>query len=180
MDKRKEKIYILLLHSKTIPAKIVKLFTRYKYSHVALAIDKDCEKIYSFGRKKLNNPFIGGFVIENKDGKFFSKFNSTICKIYEVDVSEEQKNNILNKLSYMKQNERMYKYDFLGLFLRMLNIKIKFKNKYVCSSFVSEILEKNNIYHFENEFVKPKDFECLNFKVIYEGLYNEYNLTYVV
>ena len=31
-----KKIYILLMHTKTIPSKIVRFFTRYKYSHVAI------------------------------------------------------------------------------------------------------------------------------------------------
>ena len=180
MDKDKEKIYILLLHSKTMPSKIVKMFTKFKYSHVALSLDKNCETIYSFGRKKLNNPFNGGFVVENKDGKFFSKFNNTICKIYEVDVTKKQKDSIIKRLNYMTKNEKIYKYDFLGLALRIFKININFKNRYVCSSFVSEILEENDICHFENNFIKPKDFECLNFKTIYEGLYKNYLLTCVV
>ena len=84
-----KKIYILLMHTKTIPSKIVRFFTRYKYSHVAMSLDKSCEVTYSFGRRKLNSILNGGFNILNKEGEFFKKFNRTECKIYEVDVTEE-------------------------------------------------------------------------------------------
>lgn len=64
-----KKIYILLMHTKTIPSKIVRFFTRYKYSHVAMSLDKSCEVTYSFGRRKLNSILNGGFNILNKEGE---------------------------------------------------------------------------------------------------------------
>ena len=75
MTTEDKKIYLLLMHTKTIPSKIVKLFTRYAYSHVAIALDKDCETVYSFGRRKLNSILNGGFSVEKREGAFFEKFN---------------------------------------------------------------------------------------------------------
>ena len=75
-----KKIYILLMHTKTIPSKIVRFFTRYKYSHVAMSLDKSCEVTYSFGRRKLNSILNGGFNILNKEGEFFKKFNRKILR----------------------------------------------------------------------------------------------------
>ena len=66
-----KKIYILLMHTNTYPSKFVKFMTKYKYSHVALSLDKNCNTLYSFGRKKPNTIIDGGFSIENKDGDFF-------------------------------------------------------------------------------------------------------------
>ena len=62
------------MHTKTIPSKFIKLFTRYSYSHIALSFTKNCNTIYSFGRKKYNSIFNSGFVEEHKTGKFFKKF----------------------------------------------------------------------------------------------------------
>ena len=85
-----KKIYILLMHTHTIPAKIIKTVTNYEYSHVGICLDKDCSAIYSFGRRHLHFIFDAGFLIEYKDGDFFKTFNKTKCKIYEVKVTDKQ------------------------------------------------------------------------------------------
>lgn len=178
-EKNNKKIYILLMHSGTLPAKAIKFYTKYSYSHVAISLDKSCISIYSFGRKKLNNPLNGGFVIENKYGKFFSKFNKTMCRIYELDVTDEEYAKIETKLDNMTKEKDMYKYDFLGLGLRIFHIPVSFKNRYVCSSFVASIIEQAGVYKFNKKyiFVKPKDFENLKAKIIYEGRYKDYVVT---
>lgn len=59
-----KKIYVILLHTNTIPSKLVRFFTRYKYSHVAISLSRNCDILYSFGRKKIDSIFNGGFVIQ--------------------------------------------------------------------------------------------------------------------
>lgn len=172
-----KKIYLLLMHTNTLPSKFVKLMTRYKYSHVAISLDKSCDKLYSFGRKKINSILNAGFSIENKNGEFFNKFNNTNCRICELPVTEEQYENIKNTINFMEVNEKKYKYDFIGTAFRYLNIPLVFENKYVCSYFIASLLEKNNIYNFNKKtyFVKPKDFESLiDTNEIYTGTYKLY------
>lgn len=175
--REKMKIYIIQMYSNTFPSKLVKLVTKYKYSHIGICLDKECNLIYSFGRKSLNNFLNGGFVIEPKTGEFFKKFNQTTCRIYELEVDTNQYMGIKAKLDYMEQNEKAYKYDFWGTFLRLFNIPISFKNRYVCSQFVAELLEEFNIHKFEKNtcFIKPRDFEKIEgIKEIYSGKYLSY------
>lgn len=175
-----KKIYVLLMHTNTKPSKFVKFMTRYEYSHVALSLDKECTEIYSFGRRKLHSILGGGFTVENKDGEFFKNFNETICKIYELVIEDEQYEKVKEIINDMKLNINTYKYDFLGTGLRFLYIPITFKNRYVCSYFVADILEKSNVYHFKKKsyFIKPKDFEKLKgFNEIYNGKYFLYQQT---
>ncbi len=170
----KQKIYILQMHTKTLPARLVKLFTGYKYSHVAISLDRDCEIIYSFGRRSLRNIFNGGFVKQSKNDEFFEKFNKTVCRIYELNIECESYDKLKNILSFMEANQEKYKYDFLGAVLRYLNIHIHFKNKYVCSTFVAEALQQSGAYKFNKKIhlVKPIDFESLDgAKLIYTGEY---------
>lgn len=172
-----EKIYILLMHTNTLPAKMIQKATKYKYSHVVLSLEEDCKTVYSFGRKKLNNILNCGFIIEKKDGAFFQKFNQTECRIYELTITKKQYQQIKEILEFMEQNKEKYKYDFIGLFLRYWNIPINFKNHYVCSYFVASLLEQTNILHFNKKtaLVRPKDFEQLkSSQIIYEGLYQNY------
>ena len=68
-----KKIYVILLHTNTIPSKLVRFFTRYKYSHVAISLSSNCDILYSFGRKKIDSIFNGGFVIQKKQDDFFKK-----------------------------------------------------------------------------------------------------------
>ena len=172
-----KKIYILLMHTNTLPSKFVKLFTNYKYSHVAISLTEDCYMTYSFGRKELHNIFNGGLSVQKKDGEFFSLFNKTECKIYEVNVTDEQYNNVKEKLEYMSENSADYKYDFLGIVPRWLGIPINFKDRFVCSYFVANILETTNICNFNKNacMVLPKDFRNLEeLKEIYDGRYLTY------
>ena len=172
-----KKIYIIQMHSGTVPSILVRILTGYKYSHESISFNKDCDKIYSFGRKKVNNPFNGGFSIEYKNGPFFTKFNKTICRIYELEVTEEQYNDIKNIIDNMEKNRDKYKYDYLGIFLRFFRIPISFKYKYVCSNFLAEVLEKANVYKFDKKtcFIEPKDFENIKgAKEIYVGSYIDY------
>ncbi len=168
------KIYIVLMHSMTAPAKLVKFATRYKYSHVAISLESECNTLYSFGRKKPNNPFNGGYSVEKRDGGFFKKFPNAVCRVYESEVSDSQKEQLKSLLFDMQQNESVYKYDFLGAFLRFLKISKTFKNRYTCSYFVAWALEKAGIYSFEipSSFITPKHFEQIkSLRQIYEGKY---------
>ena len=61
-----KKIYIILTNTGTVISRIVKIYTRKKYGHVSIALDKKLKNMYSFGRLKATNPFIGGFVHESK------------------------------------------------------------------------------------------------------------------
>lgn len=171
------KIYIIQMHSQTLPSKLVKFITKYKYSHIGICLNKECNIIYTFGRRSLKNFLNGGFIIEQKTGDFFKKFNQTICRIYELEVNTNQYMGIKEKLAYMEENRKIYKYDFLGIFLRLFNIPISFKNHYVCSQFVAELLEEFHIYKFEKSicFIKPIDFEKIDrIKEIYSGKYLSY------
>ena len=172
-----KKIYILLMHTYTIPSRLVRVFTNYEYSHVGISVNRECNEIYSFGRKKLNSILNGGFVINKKDGAFFKKFDKTKCKIYELTVSEEQFFNLEKILNDMEENSEKYKYDFLGIVPRFFRIPITLKNRYVCSYFVAYVLEKSGIYNFTKNvcLINPRDFEKLEgTKEVYQGYFNAY------
>ena len=113
-----------------------------------------------------------GFVEEHKNGKFFSKFKETNCRIYELDVNEKQYKKLKKRILYMKDHEELFKYDYIGIFLRYFKLPIIFKNKFVCSYFVAKLLEDAEICKFPKEchFIEPRDFESIdNLNEIYTG-----------
>ena len=173
------KIYILQMYSKTIPSRIIRLLTHYKYTHIAISFDKNCNTIYSKKKKKFDSILNAGFSIENKGGKFYRKFKETLCRIYELNVSKEQYIKLKKAITSVKLESSKYKYDYIGIVVRYFKIPISFRNKYVCSYFIAELLEKTGVYKFKKEsyFIEPKDFEKLdNLKLIYTGKYVNYSV----
>lgn len=163
-----------MMKTGTMPSRFISLFTRYKYSHVAISFNKNCNTTYSFGRRRVNSFLDGGFVTTHKNGDFFKKYRKTECIIYEMKV-ERKKYLMLKKMIKDKKNHALeYKYDFLGIILRYFYIPITFKNKYVCSYFVADLLEECDVYTFKKKtcFVKPKDFNKIrDSELIYQGNY---------
>lgn len=165
-----KKIYIILSFSGTMPSRVIKLFTKYEYSHVSIALKKDIQIMYSFGRKKVNNPFKGGFIEEPKNGKFYKKFNKTKCTILEISITNKQYKNLIKLLKQYKEQVDIYKYDILGLILRGFNLKLNRKNHSVCTEFVASLLKESGIYTFKEKIIKPEYFmELPNKEIIYDG-----------
>lgn len=171
-----KKIYIVLTYSGTVVSKLIRIYTHYKYSHVSLAIDSNLDKMYSFGRKKVNNPFIGGFIIEKIDSNFYKKFNKTKCIIMELDINNKQYFKLINLINNYIEDIEIYHYDILGLFLKIFKIKINRKHYSVCTEFVAKLLKESNIYYFNNKIIKPSDFLNIpNTRIVYQGNLLDFN-----
>ena len=69
-----KKIYIVLSQTGTWFSRAIKFFTKDPYNHASISLDKELNHMYSFGRKKVNNPLRGGFVREYTDKGVFAKF----------------------------------------------------------------------------------------------------------
>lgn len=172
-----KKIYVILMHTHTIPSRIIKAVTKYEYSHVGISLEENCNTIYSFGRVNAHSILHAGFCIERRDGEFFKTFHRTECKIFEVSITEEQYEKVEKMLDYMVMNKKQYKYDYFGIIPRFLGIPVTLKNRYVCSYFVALILAKAKIHRFNKKtcMVKPQDFSNIRkFHEIYKGSYALY------
>lgn len=156
-----EKIYIVITYTGTILSKIVKFYTRDKFSHVSIALDKNLDKMYSFGRLNPYNPFWGGFVHEKIDRGTFKRFKNTEAIIYSLEVTEKQYRTITKKIEFIKQNKEYFSFNVIGLFAVCLNKKIKFKHSFYCAEFVKHILEKAKIESNLPAIIKPGDFRNL-------------------
>ena len=133
--------------------------------------------MYSFGRKKYYNPLNGGFIIENKNGKFFKVYKNTECRVYKIKIDNTQYKDLIDLLKKFEENPKKYRYDIIGLVLKLFNINIKRKNHYVCTQFVGELLDQSSIHNFDKPInnLKAKDFEKIPFKeLIYVGKIKEY------
>ena len=172
-----KKIYILQMQTYTRISRMISYFNGYLYSHVAISLEKDCHKLYSFGRINPHRFYPGGFSIETRDGEFYRLYDKTICRIQELAVSDRQYDLLKKYLDNMTRNRQEYVYDYYGIVLRFFRIPVSFRNRYVCSQFCAEALDRAEIWSPGKEYkwVRPQDFDNIQgARKIYEGEYQQY------
>ena len=79
------KVYLLFTNTGTMFTKLIQLYTKYPLNHVSISFDEQLEELYSFGRKKPYNPFIGGFVKEQVSEGLLKRAYS---EVYSFDGNE--------------------------------------------------------------------------------------------
>lgn len=170
-----KKIYIILTHTGTILSKIIKEFTKDEFSHVSIALDKELNRMYSFGRLNPYNAFYGGFVHEYINEGTFKRFYKTRAKIYSLEISDEQYEEISKNIIKFEQSKDKYKFNTVGLFAVGIHKRIQKENRFYCAEFVKYILEKSGIKTNLPEMIRPEDFKKLeDSSIIYDGLLRNY------
>lgn len=170
-----EDIYIVLTYSGTILSRLIKIYTRKKYSHVSISLDKDLDKMYSFGRLNAYNPFIGGFVKESIKFGTFKRFNKADTLIYELKVDKDQFDRINNELEQFIKEKEKYKFNFIGLVGAGFNLRLKRRNSYYCAEFVKHLIDNSDLDLNLPEVIKPDDFRKIkNKNMIFEGKLCDY------
>ncbi|MEG0255699.1 hypothetical protein [Vagococcus sp.] len=163
------KVFLVYSATNSLLSKSIKCYTKETYNHVSIAFDENLDQTYSFGRKKIANPLIGGFVKENFWDPFFL---TSECLIYSLDVSVEQYEKMLEIVYYFDQNKQLFQYNFLGLIALSFNYDFKRENAYFCSEFVATLLNESNVTTFDKkiQFITPKDLlEIQHLEKIFEG-----------
>ncbi len=174
---KKKEIFIILSFTGTILSRIIKLYTKDEYCHVSIALDKELNDIYSFGRINAYNPFVAGFIKEGLDIGTFKRFKKTKAAIYSVPVSGYQYYRIKKKINQFKKEKNKYGFNFLGVIGVAFHIPIKRKNYYYCSEFVKYIIEDAKIDMSIPHLPKPIDFKGKELNLIYKGLLKKYPYT---
>ncbi len=172
-------IYVLLSRTHTVPARLIRLFTREPYSHVSIALDAELHNMYSFARKHIYNPFDSGFIDENIETGIFGKDKNTYCSVYEVPVTEEQYQKLKCEINIFIRNRDVYKYNYTGLVGAMFGKNIEDGTHFFCSQFVSYVFCKSGVmlHSKKNGLLRPYDFHIqLKDQQIYTGKLSEYRL----
>lgn len=166
------KLHLLLLHTGTGASRFVRFFTRFPYSHVAVSAD-GCRTLCSFGRKRVNAFWDGGYTEEAFNGPFFSRYKNTVCRIYETELADEQAAAVQDFLCIC----RGQKYDFLGCVPRFFGIPCRMPGRSVCSIFAADLLNELELFPKDNSLTlaRPKDFLDLpGFTQVFVGTYADY------
>lgn len=171
------KVYILLSDTGTHLSRLIKCYTKEPYNHASISFSPNLDILYSFGRKTPNNPLYGGFVKENVYFGTYRKFPETTCALYEIEITEKQKEDMERIIQVFEKNEAFFRYHLIGLFGVVLNEPINSESAYFCSKFVATIFKKAGVYLWEKEpsLLTPTDLSrSEKLKLIYEGRLYEY------
>lgn len=173
-------IYISVCQTGTNVAKFLKIFTRKPYNHVSVSIDPKLGEMYSFCRNNPGRPLPATFNKEVVGKGTLGKFRFIPCEIYKISVTDKQFKAFEEQLEYFKNNRDCYSYNCIGLGLIFFHIAYTRKNKFVCSQFVSHIMNKSGI---NLEIPKPaslhtpEDFRHIkSAKLVYRGDLNKFCL----
>ena len=167
-------IYIVLTKTKTVLSKAIQIYTQHDFNHVSISFDPELKEMYSFGRKNINNPWIGGFVHENASSTLLRESN---CVVLACPVTEQQYRLLKNRITYYKKNENEYKYNFIGLFGVACRVKIKRERAFFCSQFISNLFEEVglSLYGKSPYFMQPNDFIHLPYLTfVYKGTIEDF------
>lgn len=170
-----KKGYILLTDTGTLFTKLIKLYTKKPYNHASIAFESKLSVAYSFGRKSVRNPFIGGFVIENIESS--SLFAKAECAIYSFEITDVQSEKMERYIREIEAQKELYSYNLLGLFGFIIRRPIKRKKSFFCSQFVASVLKECSIIDFDKplSLITPNDLrQVANFQLEYQGKLNYY------
>ncbi|MDD4547925.1 MAG: hypothetical protein PHI05_04215 [Bacilli bacterium] len=171
-------IYLVFSKTGTWLSRLLRFVLKKKYVHVSISLDDKLNNMYSFGRVNPNNPFSGGFVIEDLREGVFKKNPESECIVYKIKVTEDQYQKMLSELEVYEKNQKILKYNFLGLVASGLNIRLKRKNRYFCTQFASILFLETGVFESQKhpEFFKPIDIidNMNNYEEIFEGYVTDY------
>lgn len=170
-----KKIYLILTHTGTTLSTIIKCYTKDEFSHDSIALDKELNTMYSFGRLRPNNPFIGGFVHEGIDFGTFKRFKNTQSEIYSLEIADNKYEKIKEEIKEFESNKEKYKFNIIGLFAVSINKKIHYKDTFYCAEFVKYLFEKVKLDNNLPDIIRPQDFKKLkDIELVYNGKLKDY------
>jgi hypothetical protein len=172
-------IFILLTHTGSMLSRAIRTYTGEPYSHVSIAFDKELVEVYSFGRKKPDNPFFAGFVREDIRNGTFACFKNTTYALYSLQVTESQYYKLKDTVYEFSNRKDNTKYNLLGLLGVVFDFPISRKNSFFCSQFVAYALERSDIKIFNKcpSLITPRDFRTSrDLKLLHTGKLSNYNL----
>lgn len=172
-------VYIMLMHTGTALANTIRHVTGDSFSHCTISFDLSMREMYSFGRKYMDNPLVGGFAKEDIQSKFYTNRHVTYA-LYTVFCTEEEAMLMRQHLEYFIHYGKRFTYDFIGLIRNYFKIDHNPKTTWFCSRFVADILSAakspNKRFILTPSLTRPQDFVDMPFTVyIMGGDLSEYN-----
>ncbi|WP_407317748.1 hypothetical protein UQW22_14255 [Isoptericola halotolerans] len=129
-------VYVVLSRSTTVLSRAIRLVTGAEVTHAALALDPGLERMFSFGRRRAGNPFVGCFKRERIDDELYRAMATLPGVVLRVPVTPQQHEAIRVQVAQFAIDRDRYSYNLSGLVGRGSEGSPRF----VCSEFVYHVL----------------------------------------
>ena len=155
-------VFIVLTHSGTAMANIVKAFTGNKYTHASISFDSSLDPMYTFGVKGPKTfGSESGFVIQNTKSEFYKNYKA-LYAVYVMYVNQLQYEAMQRALQKFIDKKDEWKYDLVNLVSIWLNRPSEKSKKYFCSRFVAEIINAGYRLDKVPSLYKPQELKGLS------------------
>lgn len=171
-----KRIYLLLTQVDSLVMRGIRLYTGSKYNHIAISID-EMNSFYTFGRRVLYFPLIGGFIREQINKGLYRHFKNVRCLILSLEIDDAVFEKLDTQLSEFVRNSKIYKYNLAAFIGIIINKPLKMRNRYTCSEFTAMLIQQCGIYNFQKDLslVIPEEFCRIPGLVkVYEGKMSEF------
>ena len=132
-------IYVVLVKALTGLGKFARLTGKYEYTHIAVCLDENFDKFYTFSRRKHSAPFDCGYMVETMDCYAFGEHKDVKLKIFKLPVTLENKRKIVKYINTISKDS-----DYVFNFYSMLTMSIlhgfRIYKAHNCMSFVGKII----------------------------------------
>lgn len=165
-------IYVLVSRTNTLCARMIRLMTACRYNHASIALDPSLSVFYSFARRRLNNPLVAGFILENIHSGIFGRNGDQPCALYALQVSDEAHARLTACIERFLAHYDAYRYNFLGVPLCYLGIPLEREHHYLCSQFVAYMLRETDACTLPRpvSLMQPMDFSDVpELRLVYSG-----------
>ena len=161
-------IYVAFLAPNNKMGKSIRLFTRNRYSHVAISLSDTLETMYSFARIRKRVPLAGGFVIEYPK-QYFSSKGDVPLKLAKVALNDDKYERLVEILEDFNNRKESLIYNSLdALTSSFFKKTVHIKDSYTCISFCCYLLGLKRIFTIRELETKLDSF------VVFIGNYKDY------
>ncbi|MEF9968871.1 MAG: hypothetical protein RR759_00280 [Ruthenibacterium sp.] len=168
-------VYLMVSHSGTMPANVVRFFTHKEYSHACYARDENLSALYTFGR--INTRFFipGGFITGGIDSDFYQHYPHTKIAVYAVTLTQTEYETVEKRLADFVEHPQHYHYGFVNCVLQFFGLRVHRRYHYTCSQLIAQLFEGILPLQKDWSLAKPTDFCNLALPCIFEGTAEEYS-----
>ncbi|MDR1206586.1 MAG: hypothetical protein LBL26_14095 [Peptococcaceae bacterium] len=169
-------VYVILSRSQTLLSRAIRALNGDQYTHAAISLDRRLEYMFSFGRRRACNPFVGCFKRESMDEGIYKAYHRIPGVVLEIPVTQSQYERIHLEIESFLLNSHNYDYNVSGLLGYMFNTAWEDDSRFFCSEFVYHILRKSGVCDWGKPrgSVRPQNLLNLNGRLIFEGNLKEY------
>ncbi|MCA5894052.1 hypothetical protein LEP48_11935 [Isoptericola sp. NEAU-Y5] len=169
-------VYVVLSRSRTVLSRTIRLATRDEYTHASLSLDPGLDLMFSFGRRRASNPFVGCFKRERLDEGMYRDMPVLPGAVLAIPVSPAQHEAISTRVAEFVLDGHTYTYNAPGLVTGLFGRGSEDDTRFFCSEFVYHVLRDAGVCDLgvPRWKVRPQTLLSVPGRVVFRGNLKRY------